>query len=133
MKRLAVASLSLLVALVITVQAQEKANPAGTWKWTVTRGERKIENTLKLKLEGDKLTGVLVAPGRDNQSRETAISEGKYKDGEVSFAVTREFNNQKRTTKYVGKVAGDVIKGKSETERDGQKESTDWEAKRAKE
>jgi hypothetical protein len=132
MNRLVLTSVFLLAALVATVQAQDKPNPTGTWKWTTTRGDRQIEQTLKLKLEGDKLTGVLAAPGRNNETRETQISDAKYKDGEVSFSVTFSFGDQKRTTKYMGKVSGDAIKGKTERERDGQKESTDWEAKRAK-
>jgi hypothetical protein len=43
-----------------------------------------------------------------------------------------EFNGQKRTTKYTGTVSGDTITGKSERERDGQVQSTDWVAKRQK-
>jgi hypothetical protein len=35
----------------------------------------------------------------------------KYKDGELSFTITRERNGQKMTTKYAGKVSGDTIKG----------------------
>ena len=68
--------------------------------------------------------------GRDNQ--ETPIEDATYKDGEVSFKVTRERNGQKFTTKYHGKVSGDTIKGKAESERQGQAQSRDWEAKRAK-
>lgn len=81
--------------------------------------------TLKLKLEGDKLTGAMV--GRNGQ--ETAIEDGTFKDGEVSFKVTRERQGNKVTTKYTGKVSGDTIKGKAG--REGQ-EGRDWEAKRAK-
>jgi hypothetical protein len=33
----------------------------------------------------------------------------------------------------MGKLSGDTIKGKSESERDGQVQSRDWEAKRATE
>jgi hypothetical protein len=33
-------------------------------------------------------------------------------------------------TKYTGKISGDTIKGKSESERDGQPTSRDWVAKR---
>jgi hypothetical protein len=90
--------------------------------------DQEREQTLKLKLEGDKLTGAMV--GRDGQ--ETAISDGKYKDGELSFSVTRERQGQKFTTKYSGKITGDTIKGKTEFERQGQTMSRDWEAKRAK-
>jgi hypothetical protein len=92
------------------------------------RGDRKVDQTLNLKLEGDKLTGSM--PGRNNT--ETPIADATYKDGELSFTVTREFNDQKFTTKYTGKISGDTIKGKIESERGGQKRTTDWEAKRAK-
>ena len=44
--------------------------------------------------------------------------------------MTREFNGNKFTTKYAGKISGDTIKGKAESERDGQARSRDWEAKR---
>jgi hypothetical protein len=105
-----------------------QADPTGTWKWSVEVGGQTRETTLKLKLEGDKLTGAVV--GRNNQ--ETAIEDGKFKDGEVSFKVTRERMGQKFTTKYSGKLSGDTIKGKTEFERDGQVQSRDWEAKKAK-
>lgn len=104
------------------------ANPTGTWKWTFTRGDQTREVTLKLKLEGDKLTGTIT--GRNNE--ETAIEDASYKDGEVAFTVTREFNGNKFTMKYKGKVSAETIKGKTEFERDGQKQERDWEAKREK-
>jgi hypothetical protein len=130
MKRLAVVALALTFAGGGgVVLAAEKANPTGTWKWTVTRNDQKREVTLKLKLEGDKLTGAVLR--RDNQ--ETPIEEAKYKDGDISFQVTRERQGQKFTTKYKGKLKGDTITGKREFERDGQTQSSDWEAKRVKE
>lgn len=121
------------IGLVVTsfsaaAQAEESKDPTGTWKWTVTFNNQTRESTLKLRLEGDKLTGAML--GRDNQ--ETPIEDAKYKDGEVSFSVTRERNGQKFTAKYSGKVSGDTIKGKMEFERDGQTRSRDWEAKREK-
>jgi hypothetical protein len=109
-------------------QAAESADPTGTWKWSVTFNDQTREMTLKLKLEGDKLTGAML--GRDNQ--ETPIEDASFKDDEVAFAVTRERNGQKFTIKYKGKVSGDTIKGKSEFERNGEKQSRDWEAKREK-
>lgn len=128
MKRLGLAALALaFVGLVSVAVADDKANPTGTWKWSVTRNNQTREQTLKLKLEGDKLTGSM--PGRDGA--ESAIEDGSFKDGTVSFKVTREFNGQKFSTKYKGKVSGDTIKGTSERERDGQTQTTDWEAKRS--
>jgi hypothetical protein len=127
MKRLTAAVAALVfVGLVGPIIAAD--NPTGTWKWTASFGGQDREQTLTLKLDGDKLTGSM--PGRDGA--QTAISDGAYKDGKISFSVTREFNGQKRTTKYNGTLSGDTITGKSERERDGQTTSTDWVAKRQK-
>jgi len=115
----------------------KKADVSGTWSWTMQRGggggggggePRKI--TLKLKAEGDKVTGTLSAPGRGGQSTDTAIESGKISGDEISFTVTREFNGNKVVTKYNGKLSGDTIKGKTESERNGSPVSRDWEAKR---
>jgi len=122
-------------ALVVTLagsvgalRADDKPNPTGTWKWTAMRGNQARESTLKLKLDGDKLTGAMI--GQNGQ--ETPIEDGQFKGGEVSFKVTRERQGNKITTKYTGKLSGDTIKGKIESERNGQPQSRDWEAKRAK-
>jgi hypothetical protein len=129
MRRLFAAALVVILAgSVGALRADDKPNPTGTWKWTVNFGGQEREMTLKLKLDGDKLTGSM--PGRDGQ--ETAIEDGKYKDGEVSFKVTRERMGNKFTIKYTGKVSGDTIKGKTEFGREGQTQSRDWEAKREK-
>jgi hypothetical protein len=131
MRRLFVTALVVtMVGSVGALRADDKANPTGTWKWTVPgrQGGQAREMTLKLKLDGDKLTGAMV--GQNGQ--ETAIEDGQFKDGEVSFKVTRERQGNKITTKYAGKVSGDTIKGKIESERNGQPQSRDWEAKRAK-
>lgn len=103
-----------------------KADPTGTWKWKVEFGGQEFEQTLKLKLEGGKLTGTLT--GRDGQERK--IEDGQSKDGEVSFNVTRERDGQKVTIKYKGKVSGDTIKGKTEFNFGGETRDRDWEAKR---
>jgi hypothetical protein len=50
----------------------------------------------------------------------------------VSFTVTRERDGNKFVSKYSGKLEGDTIKGKIETERGGQTRSVDWVAKREK-
>jgi hypothetical protein len=123
-----VALLFVIAGFTATTRAADKPDPTGTWKWSVTRNNQTFDQTLKLKLDGDKLSGTMV--GQNNQ--ETAIDDATFKDGEVAFSVTRERNNQKRTTKYKGKLDGDTIKGKAESERDGQKNERDWEAKREK-
>jgi len=129
MKRLLTAALVLAIvaAAGFAEAAQERPNPTGTWKWTVKFNEQSREMTLKLKLEGDKLTGALV--GREG--RETPIQDGKLKDREISFKVVREREGRKMTSTYSGKVGRNTIKGKIEFERDGQTQSRDWQAKRA--
>src|SRR6266550_7419530 len=122
-----------ILALGAVAQAQDKkADPTGTWTWTTPgrNGGPDRKSTLKLKVEGDKVTGTLSAPGRGGQSSDVEISEGKLKGDEISFAVTREVQGNKFTAKYNGKLSGDSIKGKIETERNGQTQSRDWEAKR---
>lgn len=143
MSRRWVAAWVVVVALVATcgtvsVRAQEakkdekKAKDVkvdGTWKWSFSRQDGQArEQTLKLKREGEKLSGAV--SGR--QGNETAISEGKVgADGTITFVVTREFNGNSFTQKYEGKVEGDTIKGKiSGQRRGGEAYSRDWEAKR---
>jgi len=128
MKRLVAATIALaLIGLVRPAVGAD--DPTGTWKMETTFGGKTRESTLKLKLEGDKVTGVYVG-GQNNT--ETPIENGTFKDGKLSFSVTREFNNNKFTAKYSGTLTGDVIKGKSETEFNGQTRSSDFEAKRQK-
>jgi hypothetical protein len=109
------------------VWADDKSNPTGTWKYTAEVNGQSIDVTIKLKLDGDKLTGSVSA-----LDAETKIEDGKYKDGDVSFTVNREVGGNKFTIKYKGKISGDTFKGKREIERDGQTNSRDFEAKRAK-
>src|SRR2546425_4806929 len=118
-----------IVGCLSVVSAASAADDAtGTWKWTSMFNNNTIESTLKLKQEGDKLTGVYV--GRNNT--ESPIEEGTIKDNMVSFKIVREFNGNKFTMKYSGTLSGDTIKGKTSFDRDGQAQSRDWEAKRQK-
>lgn len=126
-QRLLTSAMLLAIALVVTPSfAADDAT--GTWKWTSTRGDKTIESSAKLKVEGDKLTGVYV--GRNNM--ETAITNGSFKDNTVKFDVPLEFNGNKITIKYSGTLSGDTIKGKTEVEGGNQSQPRDWEAKRAK-
>ena len=125
---------AMLVAIVAPALAQDKATATGTWKWTQQgrQGGNPTEVTMKLKQEGDKLTGT-VSSNFGGNPVETAISDATIKDGELKFNVVREGQDgTKRITSYTGKLDGDTIKGSIERERQGEKVKTDWEAKRAK-
>lgn len=127
--RIFLAATAVLAFVGLASVAQAAEDPTGTWKMETSFGGKTRESTLKLKLDGDKLTGVYVG-GQNNT--ETPIENGSYKDGKLSFSVTREFNNNKFTSKYTGTLTGDVIKGKSEAEIQGQTRMSDFEAKRQK-
>ena len=127
MHRLALAG---LVVIALTHAAGAAEDPSGTWKWSAT-GKKKAaaqEVTLKLNLDGDKLTGTI--GGRRNQ--ETPIENATYKDGDISFSVARERGGKKYTTKFTGKLSGDTIKGKEVSSLNEKTRDAEWEAKRAK-
>ncbi|CAN5536939.1 hypothetical protein BH10PLA2_BH10PLA2_22460 [soil metagenome] len=116
-----------LVAFSNVATADDKSNPTGTWKYSTEANGTKLEVTMKLKAEGDKLTGTVSV-----NDTEIKIDDGKFKDGEVSFKIVREAGGQKFEIKYKGKVTGDTFKGKRELERDGQPNVREFEAKRSK-
>jgi hypothetical protein len=109
-------------------RADDKSNPTGTWKYTADVDGNSIDVTMKLKLEGDKLTGKVGV-----MDMESKIEDAKIKDGNISFKVVFDFAGNKISIKYSGKVEGDVFKGKREIERDGEVTKLDFEAKRVKE
>jgi hypothetical protein len=125
MKRMATVMCMLVVAGL--AWAEDKPNPSGTWKYTTEVNGQSLEVTIKLKLEGDKLTGTVSA-----LDMESKIEDGKYRDGEVSFKVNREVGGNKFTLKYKGKIQGDTFKGQRELERDGQTNTRAFEAKRSR-
>ncbi len=107
---LAIAVLAL--ALVPVTQAQEKkSDVTGTWKWWQEGPGGQVEFTLKLKQDGEKLTGTITGFG----GQESPIEEGKVQDGTITFKVTRDFGGRPFVTTYTGKLSGETLKGKSET------------------
>jgi len=127
-----VAVCAALVGISTAAFAADKGDINGTWKWTNPGrgGGQGREVSLKLKQDGDKLTGTITGLG----SESIDIKDGKFKDNEVSFSVIRKGRNgQERTSKYHGKLDGDTIKGKVENEgRNGITQERDWQAKRSK-
>ena len=129
-------ALCALVALgsLATAPAEDKAvSASGTWTWSMPGwgggAERKLSAVLVQ--DGEKLTGKVKSPGRDGAETETEIAEGSVKAGEVSFTVTREWNGNKRTASYTGKLTADAITGKiASKDREGKDQSRDWTAKR---
>jgi hypothetical protein len=127
---------ALLLGAISQVQADDKKmDPSGTYMWTVPgrNGGADRTNTLVLKLDGDKLTGKLSAPGRGGAPMEMEIADGKVTGADISFCIVRSYNGNSMTNKYSGTLADGAIKGKMESvNRNGEPQSRDWEAKMQK-
>jgi hypothetical protein len=106
--------------------APAKADPSGTWAWTVNAPNgQSFESTATFKREGDKVTGSV-----SGRRGDTAISDGQFKDGTLTFTVMREREGRKMVSKFQGKVEGDAIKGTMTMDRGDGTQSRPWEAKR---
>ena len=124
--------------------AADKAavDPTGTWKLATINAETKAkspERTLKLKLEGGKLTGTIDGRSEINgkvKIYEWPIKDTKLKGGDISFTVSHPptaGTGPDSTTVYEGKITGDTMKGTAETEWVGNTHKRDFEARHTKE
>jgi hypothetical protein len=119
-----------------------EANPVGTWKVTYTRdGKTQTHQpTLKLKLEGEKLTGTLTR-FHNEQEIEMVLEDVTRKASEISFTVSispESGDAPKMVRTFHGTITGDAIKeGTVKVEWNGEDPSAGhplhWEAKRVKE
>jgi hypothetical protein len=118
----------LLLAFAVSAPVALAADIDGTWKWSYkTKDGKDVEASVKLKADGEKLTGAFVS----REGVETAIENGQIKGDEIAFDVNRTVGDQKMLFKYSGKVAGDTITGKIIFGRE-KPLPHDWEAKRVK-
>ena len=99
-------------------------DPSGNWNWTTPKGV----GTLKLKLEGDKVTGVMVRKAGDLK-----VEDGIFKDGAISIRVPGKTpGGQRMVHMYQGKLVGDTIKGSATIVLPDRCVAGNWEAKRVK-
>jgi len=104
--KLRLALLSCIVAAVAFA-----ADVTGKWSYEMQGKNGPMTASMNLKADGAKLTGTVTGRGG-----ETEISDGKVDGDTITFSVVREFNGNKITSKYTGKVSGDEIKFTTETE-----------------
>jgi len=136
-----------LTGLTLRASAQDKesvVNPTGTWQLTTlsAEGQPGSPQTLKLKLEGGKLTGTLSRQA-GYKVEQLPLEDPKLKGSEISFS-THSYavsyvnkvqqptdTNKVSHSKYQGTISGDTIKGKLERHSfTGNDHMLDWEAKR---
>ena len=104
-------------------------DPVGTWKCEYEIGGKRT-STLKIKKDGDNLTGMMSWPDQD----ETKLKDLKLKDGTLTFTADRKLPGMDDaiTVDYKLKIDGDKLKGKGAAEFGGEKREWDIEGKREK-
>ena len=106
----------------------KKVVPSGTWKWERTFNDNTRTFVLRLKMDGDKVTGTY--QGRRDEAE---ITDAKMDGDMLSFQYKRETGDFRFTADYQGKVSEDTIKGTIEFSSDRGSREFDWEAKRSTE
>ena len=128
MKTILSAALVLVLGLCGLAGAQEKADPVGTWKCEYQIGEQKRTSTLTIKMDGDKLVGMMSWPDQ----KETNLKDVKLKDADLTFSAERVLGDNKFNVEYKFTITGDKLKGKGAVETGGEKREFDIEGKREK-
>jgi len=117
-----------LALLLLAAPAAFAGDPTGSWHWTIMPpGAGPIECTLELKLQDGALTGTY-----SNRFGESTIEDASFEDEVVAFAVQREFQGNRFTIHYSGKLEGDTIIGNLLLPgfNGGEETKTDWKATR---
>jgi hypothetical protein len=107
MRRLILLAVMMLGLGAFCLQA---ADVTGTWVAQVPgRDGNTMETTFAFKQSGEALTGTM-----SNQYGDREVSDGKVSGDDVTFNVHIEFNDNKMTLAFTGKVSGGEIKFKRE-------------------
>jgi hypothetical protein len=111
--------------------ADDKAvDPVGKWKCEYEIGGQQRTSTMKIKKDGDNLTGTMSWPDQD----ETKLKDLKLKDGTLTFSAERKLAGMDDSihVEYKLKIDGDKLKGTGASEFGGEKREWDIEGKREK-
>jgi len=95
----------LLFAVLALAAVAFAADVDGTWTSTFDTQIGEQHYTYNFKADGEKLTGTA-----KNDWGERPIEDGTIKGDAVAFTENVEFQGQKITIKYTGKLSGDEIK-----------------------
>lgn len=94
---------------------EASASVVGTWEFTRETSQGTRTSTVKIK---DDLTGTYTS-----RDRETPVTDLKVDGNQISFKITRIFNDRQFTMEFKGQVDGDTLKGEFTTPR-GSREAT---------
>src|SRR5947209_19811977 len=100
------AGLLWMLAIAGAASVAARADIVGSWTLSYTTKDGvKIESTLTVKMEGDKLTGTI-----SSARGSVALNEISVQGDDVAFAIVRVGFGDTIRIDYTGKIAGDTMK-----------------------
>jgi hypothetical protein len=108
--------------------ADDKAEPVGTWKCEYEIGGQQRTSTLKIKKDGDKLSGTMSW----TEQKDEPLKDVKLKEGTLTFSAVRKLMGNEITVEYTLKIDRDELKGKGAADFGGEKQEFDINGKREK-
>jgi hypothetical protein len=100
-------------------------DPSGVWRWEHKEGLKTIKNVLMVKLDDKLVTGTYKGNGKEHPIKRAAITSNSF-----SFEFPVDYQGQKITIAFVGKISGDEIKGTVSFVSDAGSLDFPWQAKR---
>lgn len=118
-------ALALLCAVAALAKAQGGPDVTGEWDMTINSPQGESKVLLKLKKEGDKLSGAA-----KNARGERPLTSVELKGNDITMMMTIQFQGSDMVITYTGKVENDSMKGDADF---GGLAQGDWSAVRHKE
>ncbi|HKG21199.1 MAG TPA: hypothetical protein VKC34_04815 [Blastocatellia bacterium] len=115
-------ALALLCAVAALANAQGGANVGGEWDMTINSPQGSNKVLLKLKQEGDKLSGTV-----KNARGESPLTSAAIKGNDVTLVMTIQYQGGDMVITYTGKAEKDSMKGEADF---GGLATGDWSAVR---
>ncbi|HVF88655.1 MAG TPA: hypothetical protein VNH22_01230 [Blastocatellia bacterium] len=115
-------ALALLCAAAVLANAQGGINVGGEWDMTINSPQGTNKVLLRLKQEGDKLSGTV-----KNARGEAPLTSAAIKGNDVTIVMTIQFQGGDMVITYTGKAEKDSIKGEADF---GGLATGDWSAVR---
>ena len=118
-----------MVALPAIAVADDEVTPIGDWQLEVATPDGATLNLkVNIKQDGDKLAGTMIG----DDGVETELTDIAFADGELKFAISRDFGGQQLTSKFTGKLTAEKYEGSVDYDIGGQAGTLDVVGGRAK-
>ena len=128
----AILSMAVVIGACVLANASDNkaVDPTGTWRCEYEIGGQQRTSTLKIKKEGDKLTGTMNWPDQEGEK----LKDLRLKESTLTFSAVRKLpgTDNSINIEYKLIIDGDQIQGKGTSDYGGEKREWDIKAKRMK-